>query len=79
MQPGATGVYEFSNHFRLEQLQEEFNFATDEAMVKNRRFRAIELRDQEVPEFRGLKLLPPLEREIHDTIFHVSEGTCVYC
>ena len=53
-------------------MQEEFNFTTEEDLVKNRRFQAIQLREQEVPEFRGLKLLPATEPEVPDDLFDVS-------
>ena len=65
-------------HFRLEQLQAEFDFTTDEELVKNRRYQAIQLREQEVPEFRGYKLLPALEREIQDSVFDVSTHVFVH-
>ena len=40
-------------HFRLEQLQEEFNFCRDEDLDKSRRFKLIQLREREVPEFKN--------------------------
>lgn len=50
--------------FRLEQLQEEFNFCDDEAIDENKRFRLIYLRDSEVTEFKNYKMIPLLDRDI---------------
>lgn len=59
-------------YFRLEQLQEEFNFLSDEELDRSRRFRLLRLRSQEVAEFRGYKCVPALEREVSDKIFQVG-------
>ncbi|XP_013886702.1 coiled-coil and C2 domain-containing protein 2A [Austrofundulus limnaeus] len=56
-------------YFRLEHLQEEFNFVTDEEMEESKRFRLLRLRNQEVAEFRNYKFVPALEREISDKVF----------
>uniref|UniRef100_A0A3Q4GB70 Coiled-coil and C2 domain containing 2A n=1 Tax=Neolamprologus brichardi TaxID=32507 RepID=A0A3Q4GB70_NEOBR len=58
-------------YFRLEHLQEEFNFVTDEELEKSGRFRLLKLRNQEVAEFRNYKFIPALEREVTDTVFQV--------
>ncbi len=58
-------------YFRLEQLQEEFNFLTDEELHRSRRFRLLRLRSQEVPEFRHFKCVPSMEREISEKVFQV--------
>lgn len=58
-------------YFRLEQLQEEFNFLTDEELQRSRRFRLLRLRSQEVPEFRHFKCVPSMEREISEKVFQV--------
>uniref|UniRef100_X1Z7B6 C2 domain-containing protein n=1 Tax=Capitella teleta TaxID=283909 RepID=X1Z7B6_CAPTE len=55
-------------HFHLEQMQEEFNFATDQEMEKSRRFRMLQLRQQEAAEFKN-KIVPALEKEIPEDIF----------
>uniref|UniRef100_A0A3B4FZB3 Coiled-coil and C2 domain containing 2A n=1 Tax=Pundamilia nyererei TaxID=303518 RepID=A0A3B4FZB3_9CICH len=65
-------------YFRLEHLQEEFNFVTDEELEKSGRFRLLKLRNQEVAEFRNYKFIPALEREVTDTVFQVSFSK-VYC
>uniref|UniRef100_A0AAY4CGC1 C2 domain-containing protein n=1 Tax=Denticeps clupeoides TaxID=299321 RepID=A0AAY4CGC1_9TELE len=61
------------DYFRLEQLQEEFNFVPDEELDKSRRFRLLRLRSQEVGEFRNYKNVPALEREVSDKVFQEYE------
>ncbi|XP_056411152.1 coiled-coil and C2 domain-containing protein 2A [Hyla sarda] len=63
---GDTYVPEF---FRLEQLQKEFDFVSDEELSRSKRFHLLQLRNQEVAEFRNYKLVPIKEREIPDKIF----------
>lgn len=58
-------------YFRLEQLQEEFNFLSDEELQRSRRFRLLRLRSQEVPEFRHFKCVPSMEREVSEKVFQV--------
>lgn len=58
-------------YFRLEQLQEEFNFVTDEELRADRRLQLLELREKEVPEFRNMKMIPPNAIEINADIFKV--------
>lgn len=60
------------DYFRLEQLQEEFNFVTDEELERSRRFRLLRLRSQEIAEFRNYKFIPAQEREVPDKVFQVS-------
>ncbi len=64
-----------AEYFRLEQLQEEFNFLTDEELHRSRRFRLLRpqevRRSQEVPEFRHFKCVPSMEREISEKVFQV--------
>ncbi|XP_029904845.1 coiled-coil and C2 domain-containing protein 2A isoform X2 [Myripristis murdjan] len=60
-------------YFRLEQLQEEFNFVTDEELDRSKRFRLLRLRNQEVAEFRNYKMVPALEREVTDKVFQEYE------
>lgn len=43
---------------------QEFNFSTDEDIQKNKRYRLIILRNQNEPEFRGLRMIPAYERQI---------------
>ncbi|EPY73249.1 coiled-coil and C2 domain-containing protein 2A [Camelus ferus] len=59
--------------FRLEQLQQEFNFVSDEELNRSRRFRLLRLRSQEVPEFRNYKQIPLYDREIMEKVFQDYE------
>uniref|UniRef100_A0A674INJ9 Coiled-coil and C2 domain containing 2A n=2 Tax=Terrapene triunguis TaxID=2587831 RepID=A0A674INJ9_9SAUR len=59
--------------FRLEQLQQEFNFASDEELNRSKRFRLLQLRHREVAEFRNYKQVPLLEREITEKLFENYE------
>ncbi|TSL61152.1 Coiled-coil and C2 domain-containing protein 2A [Bagarius yarrelli] len=61
------------DYFRPEQLQGEFNFLSDEEFERSRRFRLLRLRSQEVPEFRHLKSVPSVEREISEKVFEDYE------
>jgi len=58
--------------FRLEQLQKEFNFVSDEEFNRSKRFRLLQLRNGEVAEFRNYKQVPLHEREISEKIFQVE-------
>ncbi|KAM5283104.1 coiled-coil and C2 domain-containing protein 2A isoform 5-T5 [Hipposideros larvatus] len=60
--------------FRLEQLQQEFNFVSDEELHRSKRFRLLCLRNQEVPEFRNYKQVPAYDREIMEKVFQVRES-----
>ncbi|GAB5570935.1 coiled-coil and C2 domain-containing protein 2A isoform X6 [Prionailurus iriomotensis] len=59
--------------FRLEQLQQEFNFVSDEELNRSKRFRLLCLRSQEVPEFRNYKQIPAYDREIMEKVFQDYE------
>ncbi|XP_006144956.1 coiled-coil and C2 domain-containing protein 2A [Tupaia chinensis] len=59
--------------FRLEQLQQEFNFISDEELNRSKRFRLLRLRSQEVPEFRNYKQIPVYDREIMEKVFQDYE------
>ncbi|XP_008590568.1 PREDICTED: coiled-coil and C2 domain-containing protein 2A, partial [Galeopterus variegatus] len=59
--------------FRLEQLQQEFNFVPDEELNRSKRFRLLRLRSQEVPEFRNYKQIPVYDREIMEKVFQDYE------
>lgn len=67
----SSGEVTAPEYFRLEQLQEEFNFTTDEELERSKRFRLLRLRNQEVAEFRNYKCVPALEREVTDKVFQV--------
>lgn len=71
-QVASSGEVTAPEYFRLEQLQEEFNFVTDEELDRSKRFRLLRLRNQEVAEFRNFKCVPALEREVTDKVFQVS-------
>ncbi|XP_076840623.1 coiled-coil and C2 domain-containing protein 2A isoform X3 [Brachyhypopomus gauderio] len=61
------------DYFRPEQLQEEFNFLSEEELNRSRRFRLLQLRSREVAEFRNLKAVPAMEREISEKVFEDYE------
>uniref|UniRef100_A0A8C4Z5I0 C2 domain-containing protein n=1 Tax=Gadus morhua TaxID=8049 RepID=A0A8C4Z5I0_GADMO len=69
----CSGEVTAPEYFRLEQLQEEFNFATEEELERSRRFRLLRLRSQEVSEFRNYRCVPSLEREVTDKTFQEYE------
>ncbi|XP_063726786.1 coiled-coil and C2 domain-containing protein 2A-like isoform X2 [Symsagittifera roscoffensis] len=73
---GAVGESERgpAEYFRLEQLQEEFDFCSDEELHSNRRFRLLEYRSQEVPEFRHYRMVPAFEKEISANVFDEYEN-----
>lgn len=63
--------YRMPDHFRLEHVQDEFNFATDEELEKSRRFRMIVLRDQDVPYFKNQRI-PLCDKDVPEELFAVS-------
>uniref|UniRef100_A0A3Q2QNJ9 Coiled-coil and C2 domain containing 2A n=1 Tax=Fundulus heteroclitus TaxID=8078 RepID=A0A3Q2QNJ9_FUNHE len=69
----SSGEVTAPDYFRLEHLQEEFNFVTDEELERSKRFRLLRLRNQEAPEFRNYKFVPLLEREVSDKVFQDYE------
>ncbi|XP_077980820.1 coiled-coil and C2 domain-containing protein 2A-like [Glandiceps talaboti] len=66
---GHGGDIKMPNYFRLEQLQMEFNFCTDEEMAKSNRFKLLELRHKEIPEFRNYTQVPIKDKEILNDVF----------
>ena len=60
------------SHFRLEQLQEEFDFATDEEIEINRRYKLLQYREKEIPDFVNYKMIPANEKEVPQNVFEVS-------
>ncbi|KAM6921159.1 coiled-coil and C2 domain-containing protein 2A [Xenentodon cancila] len=60
-------------YFRLEHLQEEFNFVADEELENSKRFRMLRLRNQGVAEFRNYRFVPALESEVFDEMFQEYE------
>ncbi|XP_064007483.1 coiled-coil and C2 domain-containing protein 2A isoform X6 [Pogoniulus pusillus] len=69
----TSGEAHVPDFFRLEQLQQEFNFVSDEEFNRSKRFRLLQLRNEEVAEFRNYKQVPLHEREISDKIFQDYE------
>jgi coiled-coil and C2 domain-containing protein 2A len=69
---GMDGRLRIPEYFRLEQLQEEFNFATDEEMDANLRYKLLMYRDKEIQEFRNYRPIPALDREVPVDVFSVS-------
>ncbi|XP_076825165.1 coiled-coil and C2 domain-containing protein 2A-like isoform X2 [Clavelina lepadiformis] len=61
------------DYFRLEQLQEEFNFIADEEFARMNRLRILQLRNEEVNEFRNMTMIPSQEHEVMDSAFTVYE------
>uniref|UniRef100_A0A3Q3W2A0 C2 domain-containing protein n=1 Tax=Mola mola TaxID=94237 RepID=A0A3Q3W2A0_MOLML len=70
----SSGEVTAPEYFRLEQLQDEFNFVTDEELDRSKRFRLLQLRNREVAEFRNYKCVPALEREVTDKVFQEYEN-----
>ncbi|KAJ7402747.1 Coiled-coil and C2 domain-containing protein 2A [Pitangus sulphuratus] len=69
----TSGEAQVPDFFRLEQLQQEFNFVSDEEFNRSKRFRLLQLRSGEVAEFRNYKQVPLHEREISEKIFQDYE------
>lgn len=69
---GDTSHLTPTEYFRLEQLMEEFDIVTDKELNENKRFQLLQLRDEEVQEFRNFKMVPVYEREIPRDTFVVS-------
>ncbi|XP_051473843.1 coiled-coil and C2 domain-containing protein 2A isoform X2 [Apus apus] len=69
----TSGEAQVPDYFRLEPLQQEFNFVSDEEFNRSKRFRLLQLRNGEVAEFRNYKQVPLHEREISEKIFQDYE------
>lgn len=69
---GDASQMQSHEHFRLEQLQEEFDFTTEEELNANRRFKLLMLRDREIAEFRSVKMVASVEKEIPRDAFVVN-------
>ncbi len=82
----ALDGFSIPDFFRLDQFIREFNFVNDEETFYNsKRFRLIELRAKEEPEFKNFKMIPSLDRYIvrdafvayekrKENEFHVRDG-----
>nr|XP_025035558.1 protein CC2D2B isoform X4 [Pelodiscus sinensis] len=63
-----------SKYFRLEQLQEEFNFVTEEEIKKCKRFQLLQLRNSEQLDFCHIQQIPLYDREIPDALIQEYES-----
>ncbi|KAM3834480.1 LOW QUALITY PROTEIN: protein CC2D2B [Vipera latastei] len=63
-----------SKHFRLEQLQEDFNFVTAEDIQNCKRFRLLQFRNLGQLGFYCFQQIPLFDKEIPDTIFQEHGG-----
>jgi hypothetical protein len=61
-----------SDEFALDKEMEEFEFCSEDEIRGSKRFRLLHLRDQEVPEFRSLRMIPASEELISTDTFEVS-------
>lgn len=58
-------------YFRLEQLQDEFNFVSEEEMKKSKRFQLLQLRNAGQLDVFLLQQIPLYDKEIPDLVFQV--------
>lgn len=61
-------------YFRLEQLQDEFNFVSEEEMKKSKRFQLLQLRSAGHTEGLSSQPVPLYDAEIPDTICQERES-----
>nr|XP_019580321.1 PREDICTED: protein CC2D2B [Rhinolophus sinicus] len=61
-------------YFRLEQLQDEFNFVSEEEMKKSKRFQILQLRNAGLLDVFPLQQIPLYDREIPDLLFQECEN-----
>jgi coiled-coil and C2 domain-containing protein 2A len=57
------------DYFRLSELEKDTHFCSDEDLDENKRFRLIQLRDQEMQDFSTYKMIPINDAEIKDSVF----------
>ncbi|KAL1787622.1 CC2D2B isoform X5 [Sigmodon hispidus] len=62
---------EIPKYFRLEQLQDEFNFVSEEEMKRSKRFQLLQLRNAGQLDFFLLQQMPLYDKEIPDIVFQV--------
>ena len=55
---------EDQGYFRLDQMEDQFAFCTEEELQSSLRFQMLQLRRAKAPEFRNYRMLPALEKEI---------------
>uniref|UniRef100_A0A8C6A4S9 Coiled-coil and C2 domain containing 2B n=1 Tax=Marmota marmota marmota TaxID=9994 RepID=A0A8C6A4S9_MARMA len=65
---------DISNYFRLEQLQDEFNFVSEEEMKKSKRFQLLQLRNAGQLDVFILQQMPLYDSEIPDLVFQVRRS-----
>ncbi|XP_077734327.1 protein CC2D2B isoform X6 [Canis aureus] len=61
-------------YFRLEQLQDEFNFVSEEEMKKSKRFQLLQLRNAGQLDVFLLQQIPLHDKEIPDLVFQEYES-----
>ncbi|KAB0405813.1 hypothetical protein E2I00_013734, partial [Balaenoptera physalus] len=61
-------------YFRLKQLQDEFNFVSEEEMKKSKRFQLLQLRNAGQLDVFLLQQIPLYDREIPDLLFQEYES-----
>uniref|UniRef100_A0A8C6GJB2 Coiled-coil and C2 domain containing 2B n=1 Tax=Mus spicilegus TaxID=10103 RepID=A0A8C6GJB2_MUSSI len=62
---------EIPKYFRLEQLQDEFNFVSEEEMKRSKRFQLLQLRNAGQLDLFLLQPMPLYDNEIPDIVFQV--------
>uniref|UniRef100_A0A8C6RJ87 Coiled-coil and C2 domain containing 2B n=1 Tax=Nannospalax galili TaxID=1026970 RepID=A0A8C6RJ87_NANGA len=62
---------EIPKYFRIEQLQDEFNFVSEEEMKRSKRFQLLQLRNAGQLDLSLLQQMPLYDREIPDVVFQV--------
>ncbi|KAM4839850.1 protein CC2D2B [Urocitellus parryii] len=65
---------DISKYFRLEQLQDEFNFVSEEEMKKSKRFQLLQLRNAGQLDVFILQQMPLYDSEIPDLVFQEYES-----
>ncbi|XP_004409556.1 PREDICTED: coiled-coil and C2 domain-containing protein 2A-like [Odobenus rosmarus divergens] len=60
--------------FRLEQLQDEFNFVSEEEMKKSKRFQLLQLRNAGQLDIFHLQQIPLYDKDIPDLVFQEYES-----
>uniref|UniRef100_I3M6E0 Coiled-coil and C2 domain containing 2B n=1 Tax=Ictidomys tridecemlineatus TaxID=43179 RepID=I3M6E0_ICTTR len=65
---------DISKYFRLEQLQDEFNFVSEEEMKKSKRFQLLQLRNAGQLDVFILQQMPLYDSEIPDLVFQVRRS-----
>ncbi|XP_038171998.1 protein CC2D2B [Arvicola amphibius] len=65
---------EIPKYFRLEQLQDEFNFVSEEEMKRSKRFQLLQLRNAGQLDLFLLQQMPLYDKEIPDIVFQEYES-----